>query len=439
MIIEELYINYRNFSYRNFNYRNFKNLWHVDLPLLHHARAVLRRMHQLQLGHIAASLSFTSMLALIPTFAVLFAIFTAFPAFETLRSSLEAYLVKNLMPPAIARQILDYLTVFAIKAKKISAFGGVTVLIAVIMMLATIERVFDRIWSVARQRPLSRRLVIYWTLITLGPILLALLFISGDFIADTLGFANTNAANKSVWVSSITSITLLAGFFSALYFLVPNRFVLVHHALIGGLFSAILVELMRRIFSYYVTQSSSYTMIYGALAAIPILLIWLDIFWLVVLFGAIVTAYLPERKYLAKSQKDEHHLFFDATDLLTELAHARAHAPSALVRQEHLISLTQLSPHRVEFILKKLAAKKWVSLHVSVEKKNRFQSRNVRSWSLLINPQTLRLSELYQATAPVMQSHVLADNLSQQIAHALSFTLADWAQQKYQSRVIHQS
>ncbi len=439
MTIEESYINYRNFNYRNFSYRNFKNLWRLDLPLLHHARAVLRRMHQLQLGHIAASLSFTSMLALIPAFAVLFAIFTAFPAFETLRSSLEAYLVKNLMPPAIARQILDYLTVFAIKAKKISAFGGVTVLIAVIMMLATIERVFDRIWGVVRRRPLSRRLVIYWTLITLGPLLLGLLFISGDFIADTLGLANTNAANKLAWVSSITSIALLAGFFSALYFLVPTRFVLAHHALVGGLCSAILVELMRRIFSYYVMQSSSYTMIYGALAAIPILLIWLDIFWLVVLFGAIVTAYLPEREYLTRSPNDEHHLFFDATDLLIELAHARAHGASALVRQKHLIRLTKLSPHRVEFILKKLAAKKWVSLHLSLEKKNRFQSRNVRSWSLLINPQTLRLSDVYQNTTPATQSHVLADNLSQHIALALSSTLSDWAQQKYQSRVTHQS
>src|SRR3569832_1963305 len=135
-------------------------------------RTLLERFREDRLGVQASSLTFTTTMALVPFFTVALAVFTAFPMFGKLQAALQAWLVQSLIPDAIARQVLGYLTQFAGKASRLGAAGVAARFVTALALVLTIDRTLNSIWRVKRPRPLGQRVLVYWAVMTLGPLLL---------------------------------------------------------------------------------------------------------------------------------------------------------------------------------------------------------------------------------------------------------------------------
>ncbi|NYT44865.1 YihY family inner membrane protein [Alcaligenaceae bacterium] len=257
------------------------------------ARFALQRAGEKKLMQVAASLTFTTVLAIVPLLAVVLALFTAFPLFAEFRMALEGFLTSNLMPPAVSDNVMLYLNQFAAKASGLTAIGSLFLIVTSIMLFMTIDEAFNDIWQVERQRPLRQRMLVYWAIISLGPILTgASLWATSVLARESIGRVSELPAVLSFALSFVPLvITALA--FTALFVGVPNRRVLWKDALAGGVGTAVVIEIMRIGFAYYLTRFPSYTVIYGAFATLPIFLLWIYLSWLAILLGATVAAILP--------------------------------------------------------------------------------------------------------------------------------------------------
>jgi membrane protein len=257
------------------------------------AMTLLERFREDRLGVQASSLTFTTTMALVPFFTVALAVFTAFPMFSKLQAALQGWLVQSVIPDAIARQVLGYLTQFASKASRLGTVGVAALFFIAISLVLTIDRTLNGIWRVRRQRPLGQRVLIYWAVMTLGPLLLgASLSLTSYVISVSRGLASGVPGAVQV-LFDLIEFALLAAGLTALYRYVPNTHVQRSHAMAGGIFAAVGIELARRILAYYLGKVPTYSLIYGAFATLPILLLWIYIAWLIVLWGAVVAAYLP--------------------------------------------------------------------------------------------------------------------------------------------------
>ncbi len=257
---------------------------------------VLReRFSEDNLGLTASSLTFTTTIALVPFFTVVLAIFTAFPMFAKVQGLLQQWLLDSLIPPSIGKQVIGYLTLFASKASRLGVVGLVALFVTSLALILTIDKTLNSIWRVRRPRPLGQRVLIYWAAITIGPLLLGASLSLTSFVA-TLAGPNTNTGMTSAGVRLFLDsleFALLAGGVASLYKYVPNTTVKWAHALTGGIFVAVGFEVAKRLLAYYISFVPTYSMLYGAFATVPILLIWIYVAWLIVLLGAVVAAYLP--------------------------------------------------------------------------------------------------------------------------------------------------
>ncbi|NYT57910.1 YihY family inner membrane protein [Alcaligenaceae bacterium] len=258
------------------------------------ARFVLRRAAEKKLTQVASSLTFTTILGIVPLLAVVLSLFTAFPLFSDFRVALENFLTTSLMPPSVSDNVMLYLNQFAAQASGLTAAGTVFLIVTSIMLFMTIDQTFNNIWQVERQRPLRQRMLVYWALISLGPILIgASLWATSVVARESLGDVGELPTLIGFALSFIPLLITGLGF-TALFVTVPNRKVLWRDALIGGFGTAIVLEIMRIGFAYYLTRFPSYTIIYGAFATLPIFLLWLYMSWLAVLLGATVASMLPD-------------------------------------------------------------------------------------------------------------------------------------------------
>ncbi len=261
------------------------------------ARQVIRYAGQhaaeKKLTQVASSLTFTTVLAIVPMLAVILSLFTAFPLFAEFREALESFLVNSLMPPTVSDTVMGYLNQFAAQASGLTAIGTVFLIVVSVMLIMTIDTALNDIWQVEQQRPLPQRMLVYWAIISLGPILAgASLWFTSYFTQQAIVNVGHISSGMRFWLSFIPMvITGLA--FTALFVLVPNRHVFWRDALAGGFGTAIVLEAMKSGFAFYITQFPSYTIIYGAFATLPIFLLWIYLSWLAILFGATVAATLP--------------------------------------------------------------------------------------------------------------------------------------------------
>jgi membrane protein len=194
--------------------------WSQTFDLLRFART---RLAEDRLPQVAGSLTYTSVLALVPVLTIALAIFTAFPLFDSFRAALEAYFLRNLMPASIANTILDYLNQFSSKATRLSAVGAVVLIVTAISMIAMVDRTFNRIWRVRSQRPLVQRVIMYWTVITLGPLLLGFSFsMTAYLVAATNGLVGGTPMMGKLFYTLVSTL-LTWGAFTLLYVVVPNR------------------------------------------------------------------------------------------------------------------------------------------------------------------------------------------------------------------------
>ena len=235
----------------------------------------------------AASLSYTSLLALVPLLAVTFGIVAAFPVFNVWSDQLQQFIFDNMMPAA-GEQIVPHLNEFLGSVSGLTLPGTVVLIATALMLMVRIEVAFNRIWRVTQHRSLVNRIVMYWAVLTLGPILIGTaLALSAKNILSVIG----QTAEFSPALHWLVMFGLSWLVFAMMFLLVPNRRVNVQYAFIGALLSAVLFELAKMAFVTFVSNTN-YKVIYGALATIPIFLFWLYLVWIVILFGASLAASL---------------------------------------------------------------------------------------------------------------------------------------------------
>lgn len=298
-------------------------------------RFTVQRASEEKLLQVASSLTFTTVLAIVPMLAVVLSLFTAFPVFQEFRVALEDFLTNSLMPPSVSDNIMEYLNQFARQASRLTAIGGAFLLVTSLLLIMTIDQAFNDIWHVSRQRPLPQRALVYWAIITLGPVLAGASLWATSFVArESLGLVADVPEAISVAISFIPLILTALGF-AALFVVVPNREVLWRDALVGGCVTAIVLEIMKSGFAYYLTRFPTYTIIYGAFATLPIFLLWIYLSWLAVLLGATLASSAPlirlgrwEINRYAGAQ------FVDALDALRALRRVQSANPPGLPANE---------------------------------------------------------------------------------------------------------
>lgn len=242
---------------------------------------------------MASALAYTSLLALVPLLAIGLAMLAAFPVFDDARRRLQEWIFTNFVP-TVGAQVQGWVVHFVENAGRLTAVGVVGLAFTATMLLLTIEGSINTIFRVDKERPLSGRLFVYWTIMTLGPLLMGASFsLAGSL--DRIGFwaEERGLGGVELWAAVLPSVLVVLAF-SILYYAVPNRPVRMRDALVGGLTAGLLFTVMRWGFALYIGSGRTYETLYGAMAVIPIFLAWMYFSWVVVLFGAEIAAALPE-------------------------------------------------------------------------------------------------------------------------------------------------
>ena len=319
-----------------------------------------QRFREDHMGLTASSLTFTTSIALVPFFTVALAIFTAFPMFSKLQEVVQVWLVNSLIPDNISRQVLGYLTQFAKQANNLGVVGLGVLLGTAIALILTIDRTLNGIWRVKRPRPLAQRVLIYWAAITLGPLVLgASLAVTSYVISASRGMVGAMPGGLRI-VLDLLQLFLLAGGMAALYRYVPNTYVRWAHAWVGGLFVASGIELAKKVLTLYLSNVPTYSLVYGAFATLPILLVWIYVAWVIVLLGAVIAAYLPSLLAGVKRRGSAHGWQFQlAVELLQQLHAARSTARMGLAGSQ-LAQAMQVDVLQLEPVLDTLTALDWI-------------------------------------------------------------------------------
>lgn len=296
----------------------------------------------------AAALSYTSLLALVPLMAVMLGVISAFPVFDQWAGELESYIFANFVPAA-GDAVQTHLNQFVERTAGLTGAGTVFLIITAILLMSTIERSFNRIWRVARPRHIGGRLLTYWSVLTLGPLLMgASLALTSYLAAVPLLAPEAVRGLLQELVLNFTPFFVALVGFALVFLVVPNRRVRLRHALAGALLSAVLFELAKRGFVFYVTHFPTYERLYGALAAVPLFLVWIYLSWVVVLLGASVAAALTTFNYRKSDWHWSHrHEFLLALRLLGHFWHAqrqgRALSQAELLSREPAASDRQIA------------------------------------------------------------------------------------------------
>ncbi len=264
-----------------------------DFPWLITARTLRDRFREDHLGLTASSLTFTTVISLVPLFSVLLAVFSAFPAFGKLQGVMQQWMSDSLFPESIARQVMGYLNQFAGKASRVGAVGFGFLILSALSLVLTIDRTLNGIWRVRRTRPLAQRVLMYWAVLSLGPLALAALLALTSYAASaSRGLVNALPA-AAQFLLDVVEFGLVVWGMSALFRFVPNTHVRTSHAFTGALFVALGLEIAKKGLALYLAMMPGMSAIYGAFVAVPILLLWIYIVWVLVLLGAVIAAYLP--------------------------------------------------------------------------------------------------------------------------------------------------
>ena len=358
------------------------------------AQTLRERFREDRLGLTASSLTFTTMLALVPFVTVALAVFTAFPMFGKLQEVLQRWLIDSLVPDNIARQVLGYLTQFAAKANRLGLLGFSVLLATALALILTIDRTLNTIWRVRRLRPLGQRVLIYWAAITLGPLVLgASLALTSYVLSVSGGLMGQLPGGVRLLLDMIEFLVLAAGV-AGLYHYVPNTQVNWRHAWAGGLFVAVCMELAKKGLALYVAQVPTYSAVYGTFATLPILLVWIYVAWVIVLLGAVVAAYLPSLLAGVARRADHPGWNFElAVEVLQQLHPVRQTEARGL-RADDLAQRLRVGALQLEPALDALVGLDWVG---------RVQDDDAASpgqdeprYVLLADPQTTPLAPLLQ-------------------------------------------
>lgn len=251
---------------------------------------VIRRFSEERVLQAAASMTFTTLLALVPVLTVIVAVASIFPVFDRWSDSFVSFVNQTIVPQG-ADMVFDYIDAFRDQANRLTAIGSVMLVVTSLMLIRTIDNAFNRIWRVNTQRPWMMQFLVYWALLTFGPLSL------GVGISFMVGSVQDSVLSSGAqqWTDALKTAARLA-FMTVLlwglYRFVPNRFVPARQAFVGALITAFCLETARFLFTWYMGNFDGYRSIYGAFAAVPFFLLWLNLLWTLLLCGAVLTSSL---------------------------------------------------------------------------------------------------------------------------------------------------
>jgi membrane protein len=352
------------------------------------ALTLRERFREDRLGLTASSLTFTTTIALVPFFTVALAVFTAFPMFGKLQGALQAWLVQSLIPDAIARQVLGYLTQFAGKASRLGTVGLAALFVTALALVLTIDRTLNGIWRVKRQRPLAQRVLVYWAFMTLGPLLLgASLSITSYLVSASRGLVGTVPGGLG-FILDVVEFALLAAGLAGLYRFAPNTPVRWGHAWSGALFAAVGIEVAKKLLALYIGTVPTYSAVYGAFATVPILLVWIYVAWVVVLLGAVIAAYLPSLLAGVTRRAGGHGWQFQLALELLQALHAAKVTSARGLTVPQLVTHLEVDSLQLEPVLETLVSLDWIG------RLNEVQDEQDTRYVMLADPQSTALEPL---------------------------------------------
>ena len=321
---------------------------------------VYRRFKEERCFQLCGSLTFTTLLALVPLITIMLTVVTAFPVFNDIVATLRSFVTINLVPEASSNLISIYMQQFSDNAARLTALGIVLLAVTSIMLMLTIDRAFNTIWRVKRPRPLIQRVLIYWSVLTIGPLLVGgSLSLTSWLVTQSMGLGK-QAPELTIAVLKLVPLMLTSVAFGFLYRTVPNRQVTVLDAAVGGIIAAFAFEAMKIGFGHFVARIATYKLVYGTFASLPIFLMWIYLSWVVVVFASVITAVLPYWRtggVLLKQPPGAQ--FVEAVEILKMLC--RAYVDGRVLNLQQLRMAVKLSWEDAETILDKLVAAGWVA------------------------------------------------------------------------------
>jgi len=336
--------------------------------------AVARRFYEDRCAQAAGSLTYTTLLSIVPLLTVALALSTAFPVFDEAITTLQLFLFENFLPDAAGVQtISEQILSFSDQAGRLTAIGLAFLVVTAVMLMLTIDDTLNRIFRVRRRRPLAHKVIVYWSVLTLWPVL-----IGASLSLTTYLIGDTSVLLRLVpFVFTLAALTLL-------YILVPYRHVGLLHAMAGALLAGIAFEVAKRAFAVYLANFPTYTLIYGAFATLPIFLLWMYLSWLLVLAGAVFTAMLPGYRVIAtEHNRAPGQELTEALDVLGVLA--RAQDGGYVLPLTRIAAQAGVIPYRCELTLERCAELGWVA---KTEKDG---------WVLARDADTIRVADIYRA------------------------------------------
>lgn len=263
-----------------------KKLPFYDSTWFNFLRFLIRHFLEDNCQQKAASLTYTTLLSLVPMITVLLMILSSVPALESAREQIYDLIFSNLMPQSSV-QVSGYINDFAEKSRNLTAIGAMVLFLTTIMTLTTIEKAFNQIWRVEDRSGGLKSILRYWTIVTLGPLVLGTAFIVSSAV-QSLSFLNQQVGGYGIdwsfWVQLISFGITIAGFIG-MYWFIPKAKVPIKNAAVAGVFIAITFELLKLTFGTVMSNFTSYEAIYGAFAALPIFLLWIYLSWNLILLG----------------------------------------------------------------------------------------------------------------------------------------------------------
>jgi len=253
------------------------------------SRFFLRHFYMLRGMQTASSLAYTTLLSIVPLITVMFGLFGKISVLQDFSDSIQDFIFSSFVPQ-FGWTIQGYISDFSTKASQLTISGSMVLILIAIMLMATIDNAFNRIWFVRNKRSPVARLLVYWAVLTLGPLLIGVGLATTSYLLSlpVVADVDTTLNLKSHLLSWLPFLTTSIAF-TLLYILVPNCYVSKRHAVAGGVICAVLFELAKYGFGIYIKEMPSYENIYGAVAIIPLFLVWIYVSWVIVLFGAHIT------------------------------------------------------------------------------------------------------------------------------------------------------
>ncbi|HHR3548431.1 TPA: YihY family inner membrane protein [Neisseria gonorrhoeae] len=386
---------------------------------------VIRRFSEERVPQAAASMTFTTLLALVPVLTVMVAVASIFPVFDRWSDSFVSFVNQTIVPQG-ADMVFDYIDAFRDQANRLTAIGSVMLVVTSLMLIRTIDNAFNRIWRVNTQRPWMMQFLVYWALLTFGPLSLGvgISFMVGSVQDSVLSSGAQQWADALKTAARLAFMTLLLW---GLYRFVPNPFVPARQAFVGALITAFCLETARFLFTWYMGNFDGYRSIYGAFAAVPFFLLWLNLLWTLVLGGAVLTSSLSYWQGEAfRRGFDSRGRFDDVLKILLLLDAAQKEGRTLSVQEfrRHI----NMGYDELGELLEKLARYGYI-----------YSGR--QGWVLKTGADSIELSELFKLFVyrplPVERDHVnqAVDAVMTPCLQTLNMTLAEFdAQAKKQQQ-----